>query len=357
MENNSLLYQIVLQFRDRFDPFSEDISALLLSPDGHLWLGSDETASLERLSSIDSRTFGNHEHFQVGDFIDLPSDPEEEIDIEGLAYSDYYLWLVGSHSRKRKKPKPDKTDQKNLQRLAKVESEANRYILARIPLVNGQLLRDCPHPNCPDNRLTAAKLQLTEKGNVLTDALESDPHIGPFIRAGIPSKDNGLDIEGLAVCNGKIFVGLRGPVLRGWAILLELELVSISPDILNLKKVGEEGEVYKKHVINLGGLGIRDLCIDGEDLLILAGPTMDLDGPAKLFRLKNGINRSDKAPAWEPETAIALPYGEGNHHPEGVTLWTAIAGRPSVLVVYDSPAQTHAFAESASVLADVFGLG
>jgi L-seryl-tRNA(Ser) seleniumtransferase len=39
----------------------------------------------------------------------------------------------------------------------------------------------------------------------------------------IPGKDNGLDVEGLASVGDRLLVGLRGPVLRGWAIVLEIE--------------------------------------------------------------------------------------------------------------------------------------
>ena len=32
---------------------------------------------------------------------------------------------------------------------------------------------------------------------------------------GIPSNDNGFDVEGLAVSGNRVFLGLRGPVLAG----------------------------------------------------------------------------------------------------------------------------------------------
>lgn len=56
--------------------------------------------------------------------------------------------------------------------------------------------------------------------------------MGPFLKAGIPGKDNGFDIEGIVVFPDEsggiediwVFVELRGPVLRGWAILLELQV-------------------------------------------------------------------------------------------------------------------------------------
>ena len=57
-----------------------------------LWLGSDEGATLERLSPTKRRTYGHHRSFELADYIDLP-DPTEEIDIEGLAYAAGYTGL------------------------------------------------------------------------------------------------------------------------------------------------------------------------------------------------------------------------------------------------------------------------
>jgi hypothetical protein len=188
------------------------------------------------------------------------------------------------------------------------------------------------------------------------DALDSDPHLHPFILAEIPSKDNGFDIEGILISGEKLFIGMRGPVLRGWAIILELELEPSNPTTLQLKEIGDTGKLYKKHFVKLDGLGIRDLCLDGQDLLILAGPTMDLDGPVKLFRLPNGFNALGKSFSWEPTPILDLPYGEGNHHAEGITLFDPIAQQPSILVVYDSPSPTTHL-EGATVLADIFLLG
>ena len=356
MANSKFINQFILRFQQQFNPFHKDLSAVILTPDNHLWLGSDETTSLDRLSFDGSQAFSNHQHINIGKFIELPDAEDEEIDIEGLAYADYYLWFVGSHSWKRKQPEKDKTDKKNSERLANVDLEKNRFILGRIPLVKGELFQSCPHPEHQDNPLTAAKLQLTDNGNLLIDALESDEHLKPFILAGIPGKDNGFDIEGLAISNNRIFLGLRGPVLRGWAIVLEVEVQATSPKSLELKELGDNGKLYKKHFVRLGGLGIRELCFDGQDLLILAGPTMDIDGPVKVFRLQNGFN-SDNLFSWEPQPILDLPYGEGNDHAEGITLFNAIAQQPSILVVYDSPSPRRILDEAAAVMADAFSLG
>ncbi len=58
------------------------------------------------------------------------------------------------------------------------------------------------------------------RGKDLRDLLEDDEHLAPFL--AIPGKDNGLDVEGIAVRGDRVLLGLRGPVLRGWALVLEL---------------------------------------------------------------------------------------------------------------------------------------
>ncbi|MBX9257752.1 DUF3616 domain-containing protein [Desmonostoc muscorum CCALA 125] len=355
MPNSDLLNQVLLTFVDNFKEHREDLSAVLLTHQKYLWFGSDETSTIERLSLVDADKFTDHQQFRVAEFISLPAPEDQEIDIEGLAYSDYYLWFIGSHSYKRKKPKPDNTDAKNLKRLAKIESEPNRYLLGRIPLIDGKLFSSCPHPQKPDVQLNAAKLEVINQGNLLMTALAEDSHLGIFIKAAIPGKDNGFDIEGIGIYQNRIFLGLRGPVLRGWAVVLEIELEESSPALLKLRQIGEENELYKKHFIWLNGLGIRDLYVDGKDLLILAGPTMDLDGPVQLYRWRNGVNLPENVFS-NPDFVQDIPYGNREDHAEGITLFQDVTGIPSLLVVYDSPAKTRLVGDG-GVIADVFGLG
>lgn len=353
MDNSSLLKQVSLKFTESFKEHRKDVSAVRLTPDKHLWLGSDETSTIERLSFIDDKTFAEHKHFEVTDFIELPAPPDEEIDIEGFAYSAPYLWFVGSHSWKRKKPKPDNNDEKNIDRLTKLKSEPNRYLIGRIPLIGGELLKSCAHPDNPDETLSAAKLEVTEQGNLLMDALADDEHLGTYVKATIPGKENGFDIEGIAVYQNKIFLGLRGPVLRGWAVMLEIELEPSATGLLKLKELSSK-QLYKKHFIYLNGLGIRDLCLDGEDLLILAGPTMDLDGPVRVLKIENGVNISENVLS-KPEIIKEIPYGNGDDHAEGMTLFTDCTQTRSILILYDSPAEARLQGDS-DVVADVFAL-
>ncbi|UFP93473.1 DUF3616 domain-containing protein [Gloeobacter morelensis] len=342
--------QIALQFDSNPKAVHEDLSAICQTPDGCLWVASDETLTLERLAPVDEGVYGAHRLFQLQDLFDIFSDPEGEIDIEGLDYAAPYLWVTGSHSIKRKSVKSKRSEAENLERLASYTAEISRYFLARVPLhQSGQCLEPTPEG--------AAHLPQTDVGNLLTEALRGDPHLGPFLLANIPGKDNGFDIEGLAFREKRLFLGLRGPVLCGWSLLLEWEPFEASPGRLGLKPVDPEGKPYRKHFLDLAGLGVRDLCFDGDDLLILAGPTMDLDGTIRLYRLTGGPSAKQTLIERKPgqlEALFEIPHTEGADRAEGITR----IGSPEdgeLLVVYDSPDQKRKPSEGV-VLADVFSL-
>jgi Protein of unknown function (DUF3616) len=203
--------------------------------------------------------------------------------------------------------------------------------------------------------LSAAKLELTNQDNLLMRALADDPHLGFYIQAAIPGKDNGFDIEGISIYQNRIFLGLRGPVLRGWAVILEIDLENSNLGLMTLKPIGEKNKAYKKHFLWLNGLGIRDLCLDGEDMLILAGPTMDLDGPVQIYRWQGGFNSAENSLSY-PELVQDIPYGNREDHAEGMTIFNDVSGKPSLLVVYDSPAKNRLLGDR-TVIADVFALG
>jgi hypothetical protein len=369
----------VLHFNPRFD-----LSARKRLRDGlsgvvqigrSLWVANDETLTLERLSFQEknadgSLNYGEHAQFALKDYLRLPAPPPdnpkdpEEADLEGLAYQDDYLWLVGSHSLKRKYPKEGMSAKENLQRLEKVKSDGNRFLLARIPVVeeNGSYtLKQTALRG--DQRLVAAQLRGNDRTSDLLEALRSDSHLAPFL--AIPGKDNGLDLEGLAVAGPRIFIGLRGPVLRGWAMILELEVSEEGDDrsVLRLKKGGRDRRPYRKHFLQFCGLGVRDLCVDGSDLLILAGPTMDLDGPVTVFRWPGGARSEGEGVVFAKELPVVLqvPYGQGERkgtdHAEGMTLFNPEGGSDSsLLMVYDAAAKDRKQGDDA-VEADFFSLG
>lgn len=352
-----LLSRVLLRFDDDSADLLEDLSAAALTPDGSLWVGSDEFITIERLSPVEPYIFAEHRSFSIGDFVELPNQ-EDEIDIEGMDYANHYLWLTGSHSSKRKKPK-GKNPKKDIERIETIETELNRYLLARIPVIQGELFKSCPHPDDSDANLTAACLKKTDDGNILTDVLKADRHLGPCLSFPLPSKENGFDIEGLAVHGNRVFLGFRGPVLRGWAIILEIEVEEEEAGTLTLKAIGEAGQRYKKHFVYLNGLGVRELCLKGEDLIILAGPTMELEGSMRVFRLNQALDRSADSlsdqESGDLEVLFDLPFTLGTDHAEGLALFPCLGRADSLLVVYDSPDEARR-PEPNAIFADVFRL-
>ena len=77
--------------------------------------------------------------------------------------------------------------------------------------------------------------------------------------------------------------GRWGGAVRGWSAVLEIA-VEAKGDHLRLVPLDDEGTLIRKHFLQLEGLGIRDLHFHGDDLYILAGPTMVLDGDIHVFR-------------------------------------------------------------------------
>ncbi|HEX5732971.1 MAG TPA: DUF3616 domain-containing protein [Blastocatellia bacterium] len=341
-----------------------------------LWVTNDETITLERLSLQKSEdgnkhVYGDHKQFRLIEYLPLPVPPDdkkkkiEEADLEGLDYKDGYLWLVGSHSLKRKKADDEDSEKDNIKNLANVSSDGNRFLLARIPIVEeGGTYVLKKEVEQEGEKRTAALLDCTATGSRLTEVIECDKHLKKFL--SVPGKDNGFDIEGLARVGDRVFVGLRGPVLRGWAVILELEPEVSKEDSSKLKlKVidPDDGSIYRKHFLKLDGLGIRDMFAQGDDLLILAGPTMELDGPVTVYRWKGGArpeNESVVFPDEVPEVG-AIPFGveedKGKDHAEGMTLFSAQGHQSaSVLVVYDSASKGRRPKGEATMVADIFSL-
>jgi hypothetical protein len=251
----------------------ESISAMALL-DNRLFVGSDEGIVLDRLTALAPDRYGQARILPLLDALDLPnrSGEDDEIDIEGLDVEGGCVWLVGSHTWTRGKPKADP-----VRDLEQIRANPNRHVLARLRLTAAGAVAGGP--------AGAARLRIGRKQGRLPKSLRRDAHLRPFLK--LPSKENGFDVEGIAVRGGRVLLGLRGPVLRGLAIVLEVAPVDGGPGRLELGPLDEAGLPYRKHFLDLGGNGIRDLHRDGDDLLILAGPTADLDGRCSIWRWRD----------------------------------------------------------------------
>lgn len=95
-----------------------------------------------------------------------------------------------------------------------MNADGNRFTLARVPLAqsgDGYTLA------ARSGTRRAKRLAGDSHGSVLIDALRNDPHLGPFTprpvkargkkwKTSIASKENGVDIEGLAVWGSRVFL-------------------------------------------------------------------------------------------------------------------------------------------------------
>ncbi len=181
----------------------------------------------------------------------LLNDVGAEADIEGIACEGDLVYVVGSHSCKRPKLKEDATRQENRSRLEAVEPPSPfRSVLARFRLAS-------------DGTVSAPDL------TTLRPAIDGNRVLRPFVH--LPCKENGVDVEGLAVHHGQLYLGFRGPVLQHGLVpvlVCPFPLGPVTPDVVYLR---------------LGGLGIRDLVRVSDGFLVLAGPVNDVPAPFRLF--------------------------------------------------------------------------
>ncbi len=326
-----------------------DISACVAAGDT-LFLAGDEAHAVERVTRLADGSMGDHRTYELADFLAL-ADADEEMDIEGLAIEDGWLWLTGSHSRTRPDPRDDgdEPDCVDLARLADLKDTRARCLLARIPLVADEQGHLAPAKR--DGKRRAGMVsQGGRHGSKLGRQLADDLLLGPFTK--LAAKEGGLDIEGLAIAGARMALGLRGPVVRSFAVILEPALAPRKSGKLHLA-----GPPFLR-LLDLAGLGIRDLRTRGDDLWILAGPTQDHDGRCAIFRWQGWAKDSPRdaqlVRLHAPEHLFDLPIKPGYDHAEGIAFWTDQAGETRLLVLYDSPDPARLDLAKATMLGDLF---
>lgn len=335
-----------------------------------LWVVNDATLTVERLTRLPGAAvrYGEHRQYRLTDYLDLRA-PQRgrqfaEGDIEGLDARDGYLWITGSHSLRRNPPR-GRSPAQALDALTHTGRDGNQFLVARIPLVEEDGLHTlAAEAGTGRERRVAGRVPGDDTSNLVTEALAEDDHLWPFV--AIPGQENGLDIEGLAAGDeGRVFLGLRGPVLRGWAVVVELRVAGEArrPARLALTRMGgahasRKHPAYRKHFLDLEGLGIRDLRVWGRDLLLLAGPTMDLDGPFRLYRWRGGARPDGESlvTGKRLERLFDLPSSPGGDHAEGLTVLPRERGSADRLMVVYERATRARHQGSTGVSADVFAL-
>jgi len=336
-----------------------------------LWVVNDATLTIERLTRLPGTAvrYGEHRQYRLTDYLDLraPRDGRQFAagDIEGIDAREGYLWITGSHSLRRNPPNGRGTA-RSIDAMSHTGRDGNQFLVARIPLVE----EDGLHTLAADSgrgpaRRAAGQMPGDDTSNLVTEALSEDDHLWPFV--AIPGQENGLDVEGLAAGDdGRVFLGLRGPVLGGLAVVIELRVAADArrPSRLGLERMraadraARKHPTYRKHFLDLDGLGIRDLRVWGRDLLLLAGPTMDLDGPFRLYRWRGGARTEGESlvSGARLQPLFDLPSSTGGDHAEGLTLLPGDRGEAGRLLVVYERASRARHTGSTGVVGDVFTL-
>ena len=252
---------------------SQDVSAIAkIDENGSLLvIGSDEGSSIQFLKKDRDESYGVHA--PTIDLFNNTQEQGEEMDIEGLAVNADSLYVIGSHSSKRKKVKEDNEYQINREKFHenKIKDEKDRDWLYRLKIdpqgkVEGELER-----------------------KTLKLIIETDPVLSRFSK--LPSKENGVDIEGLATKNNNLYVGFRGPVFRNnYVPIMKLKFDNINSTY--------DPNAYEVLYIQLGGRGIRDITSVSRGFLILAGPVGDGAASYQLYHWdgKDIIPGNDRRP-------------------------------------------------------------
>lgn len=264
-----------------------------------LWSVSDEGRTLECLSADGDGYRLTQQYFLDTVIAGLPGRPDgAECDLEAIALDGNALWIAGSHCWvRRPADDPDWLS-------AETRDRPSRHVLARLAIAGGELAG------------AVDALPFTGPGS-LRDVLRDDQYLAPFLE--LPSKENGLDIEGLAVRGRQVLLGCRGPLLDSRAVVIELSF----DDAFRISN-------YALHFLDLDGLAVRDLSWRGEELLVMAGPMDDSPGPFRLY----GWTPGEAGPVERP--ARLLDFTTQTEKPEGVCPLRR-NGRDGLLVLYDSP--------------------
>jgi hypothetical protein len=197
------------------------------------------------------------------------SDEEKDPDAEGVAYASGYFYVTGSHGRSRHGD----------------EANDSSYVVFRFPVD--------PVTGVPPFKVTEKKVakeveSSTRLRKVIQDAcVARDKQSGDCSIRDLYDEslaDGGVNIEGIAVKDGRMHFGLRGPSRGGNAYLLSVDAEAMFKKHADLKS--------KATSLALGkNTGIRDLAAVSDGILVLAGPTREEDVPYAVW-LWDGVGNN-----------------------------------------------------------------
>lgn len=303
----------------RFDSLlgGKNASAVCLLPDRALVVADEMTDDGNNVVQVFER-HGDVFHAIPDEIVilDPPGATHEEMDLEGIAADGTTIYVLGSHSARRKRVEPNNKYAKNRKALlSPAEPQPSRDVLVRYTCgADGK----------------AGPIERTS----LRAFLDANEPFRSF--RSVASKENGIDAEGLAVRGAWLYIGFRGPVLRG----------NFTPVL----RCGFGQPIKDPEIlfVDLGGRGVRDMAAVDDGLLILAGPVGDGPGSYQLH-LWSGEDTVPGDDVGPRATGLAylgdlpLPSTAGAvAKAEGLALIEEQSDHWKVLVVFDGLENGHA---------------
>lgn len=253
----------------------------------------------------------------AGDFIKLTEAQHAgkplELDAEGVAFESGIFYVIGSHGRPRHGDDPKAEEKSNAKAKATRQIFSITIPASAVDMHTGKLLAQ------PEIKASAA----------LADLLQSQPEIWPSYDRALD--DNGLTIEGIAVRNSNLFIGMRGPVIGTSATVLSVPLSAV------FGRQQAQSELHKLALEDALGKsrGVRDLARHADGFLVLAGPVNDPPAGKEIqpgdysIYFWDGQNVLNKL-------ADLKPYGK-KVKPEALLPLDGDTERIRVLLMFDGP--------------------
>ena len=174
----------------------------------------------------------------------------KETDVEGVSFANPFYYLIGSHGLSKKE----------------AEFQPSRFFVYRF-----RVDPETGMPAFPFGGETPAPE--VERSSNLRAVIAGAPELQEY--AEKPLGEHGVNIEGLAVRGDRLFLGFRGPVLSGKALVMSVNIDAA---------FGNAPARPQVFPISLGdGMGVRDLAAVADGFLVLSGPEADEPGEADLF--------------------------------------------------------------------------
>jgi hypothetical protein len=273
-----------------------------------LVIASDETAVLQFLRPV------GEARYEVSHELQLLADQSVEIDLEALALDGETLYALGSHSRFRRRPDQGRSRDDGDRGFEQVNYHESRDKLFRVDL-----------------DLATGRPKTPPAVRSLRPLLDNQPVLKPF--AATPGKENGADFEGMAVVGERLYLGFRGPVLRGnYVPVLTLRFDDVDECAQNPATSDDKCRLL---FLNLGGRGVRSLHPVDDGFLLIAGPMGDGDFSYQLYFWdgRNCMPYHQKVNC--TLTDLGVIPGTHNAGAEGLAVLGESASVWRILIVYD----------------------